>query len=254
MVLRPVDGDRRSVQILGRMRDSVLALEAAGHRANARGGARTRGSTGPAVTVALCGDWKHQGPCRWPHHTSVGSDEAGALVVRTVVVSEVAEEPTHPTHVEPLRLSSRLARSPADGVGRWTIVREGHELPTTGNRPSGPAGSTTDANADPGQAWRTLRTPCGPPSPAPSSPPSFRPEHRARRSARWHRCGRRADDRQPVAARLRTRRGDRLGRLGRPRLAIPDRGPRTTSSGAHRAARRRRSGHRAPRPRGHTSR
>ena len=47
-------------------------------------------------------------------------------------------------------------------------------------------------------------------------------------------------DRQPVAARLRSRRGDRLGSLGRPRLAIPDRGARAASGGAHRTARRRR--------------
>jgi len=26
-------------------------------------------AVGGAVTVALCGHWEHDGPCRWPHHT-----------------------------------------------------------------------------------------------------------------------------------------------------------------------------------------
>lgn len=25
---------------------------------------------GGAVTRELCGHWEHEGPCRWPHHTS----------------------------------------------------------------------------------------------------------------------------------------------------------------------------------------
>jgi hypothetical protein len=37
---------------------------------------------GGAVTVALCGHWEHDGPCRWPHHTT--SATAGDEVVTTV--------------------------------------------------------------------------------------------------------------------------------------------------------------------------
>ncbi len=29
---------------------------------------------GGAVTVALCGHWEHEGPCRWPHHTETSAD------------------------------------------------------------------------------------------------------------------------------------------------------------------------------------
>lgn len=94
-----------------------------------------QGAPGAAVTVALCGDWEHQGPCRWPHHTSVGSDEAGALIVRTVFVSEVAEEPT-------IRHAIRSAyrRGSLDGpkgVSRWTVVREGPSSPDGGEQAIG---------------------------------------------------------------------------------------------------------------------
>ena len=30
---------------------------------------------GAAVTVALCGHWEHDGPCRWPHLTTTESTE-----------------------------------------------------------------------------------------------------------------------------------------------------------------------------------
>jgi hypothetical protein len=26
---------------------------------------------GGAVTVGLCGQWDHEGPCRWPHHSRI---------------------------------------------------------------------------------------------------------------------------------------------------------------------------------------
>jgi hypothetical protein len=28
-------------------------------------------AVGAAVTVALCGDWRHTGPCRWPHNNAL---------------------------------------------------------------------------------------------------------------------------------------------------------------------------------------
>jgi hypothetical protein len=37
---------------------------------------------GGGVTVALCGHWEHDGPCRWEHFTS--SDIVDAAVVVTV--------------------------------------------------------------------------------------------------------------------------------------------------------------------------
>jgi len=32
---------------------------------------------GGAVTVGLCGHWDHDGPCRWPHLSSISVDEKG---------------------------------------------------------------------------------------------------------------------------------------------------------------------------------
>ena len=29
---------------------------------------------GGAITVALCGHWEHEGPCRWPHFSAMTSD------------------------------------------------------------------------------------------------------------------------------------------------------------------------------------
>jgi hypothetical protein len=37
---------------------------------------------GGAVTVALCGHWEHDGPCRWEHYTDSAVD--GDEVVATV--------------------------------------------------------------------------------------------------------------------------------------------------------------------------
>ena len=38
---------------------------------------------GGAVTVALCGSWNHEGPCRWPHHSAIDG-AAGSVRLRTV--------------------------------------------------------------------------------------------------------------------------------------------------------------------------
>jgi hypothetical protein len=48
---------------------------------------------GGAVTVALCGHWDHEGPCRWPHNNRIDTSEATARL-RTVVVAddETAED------------------------------------------------------------------------------------------------------------------------------------------------------------------
>jgi hypothetical protein len=40
---------------------------------------------GGEVTVALCGHWEHDGPCRWPHNNRIDSGSAPARL-RTVVI------------------------------------------------------------------------------------------------------------------------------------------------------------------------
>lgn len=46
-------------------------------------------AVGGAVTVALCGHWEHEGPCRWPHN----NEHAQCLCFRTLFVCEPEEEP-----------------------------------------------------------------------------------------------------------------------------------------------------------------
>jgi hypothetical protein len=45
---------------------------------------------GGAVTVALCGHWEHDGPCRWPHYSELDTDDAPARL-RTVFACAPAE-------------------------------------------------------------------------------------------------------------------------------------------------------------------
>jgi hypothetical protein len=51
-------------------------------------GGTDRAAVGAAVTVALCGHWEHEPPCRWPHNNELG--EGGTF--RTLFVAPDAEE------------------------------------------------------------------------------------------------------------------------------------------------------------------
>ena len=57
--------------------DAVLEMEP---------GTDTR-APGGAVTVALCGAWDHDGPCRWPHYSEIDTGSVPARL-RTVVVTD----------------------------------------------------------------------------------------------------------------------------------------------------------------------
>lgn len=46
---------------------------------------------GAAVTVALCGHWEHEGPCRWPHNNAIDADHVPARF-RTLFVADAIEE------------------------------------------------------------------------------------------------------------------------------------------------------------------
>ena len=49
---------------------------------------------GGVVTVALCGHWEHDAPCRWPHHTTSSQDpeEAGSWLATVQFDAEASEE------------------------------------------------------------------------------------------------------------------------------------------------------------------
>jgi hypothetical protein len=48
---------------------------------------------GAAVTVALCGDWEHTGPCRWPHNNAIVANSVPARF-RTLFVANGSDEQT----------------------------------------------------------------------------------------------------------------------------------------------------------------
>ena len=69
---------------------------------------------GGAVTVALCGHWEHDGPCRWPHNSAIDSTALPARF-RTVFVcrDESAAEVRN-------RIESALRSAKG-----WTVISSG---------------------------------------------------------------------------------------------------------------------------------
>jgi hypothetical protein len=66
---------------------------------------------GGAVTVALCGSWDHEGPCRWPHNNEIDADGSQARF-RTVFAAVPPEED---------EVRARIEEALTDDP-RWTIV------------------------------------------------------------------------------------------------------------------------------------
>jgi hypothetical protein len=65
---------------------------------------------GAMVTVALCGHWEHDGPCRWPHNSRI-DDSADPARLRTVAIVEDDER-------------AEVLRRMEDGLradDRWTV-------------------------------------------------------------------------------------------------------------------------------------
>ena len=67
-------------------------------------------AVGAQVTVALCGHWEHEGPCRWPHN----NDFAGG-VFRTLFVAPPADEAEVRGRIE----------DALRGDERWSVVSSG---------------------------------------------------------------------------------------------------------------------------------
>jgi len=63
-------------------------------------------AVGAAVTVALCGHWKHDGPCRWPHNNAICPGPE-LVTFRTLFVAEPQEEEIVRTRVEAALRASR---------------------------------------------------------------------------------------------------------------------------------------------------
>jgi hypothetical protein len=94
--------------------DAVLALDPGGDER----------APGGAITVALCGSWSHEPPCRLaPHHT--GARRNGAEVrLRVLFAAAPADEPRVRTLVE--EALSRGEGEDPDGVRTtWRLLRAG---------------------------------------------------------------------------------------------------------------------------------
>jgi hypothetical protein len=80
---------------------------------------------GAAVTVGLCGHWQHEGPCRWPHHSSV--ERSGQmLVIRVVFVADPADEQDVRQRIDrALRLGTLDGPT---GTSRWAPLHTGSSV------------------------------------------------------------------------------------------------------------------------------
>ncbi len=77
-------------------------------------------AVGAAVTVALCGHWEHEPPCRWPHNNEFDGNDG----FRTLYVAPTGEE---------AEVHGRIAAALADGPG-WQVLRAGARDVAPGER------------------------------------------------------------------------------------------------------------------------
>ena len=76
---------------------------------------------GAAVTVALCGHWEHEGPCRWPHHTEATTRADGVTHVRTVVTLADRDEADVRRRFRAALAAEELT-GPDGRVSRWRLL------------------------------------------------------------------------------------------------------------------------------------
>ena len=75
---------------------------------------------GAAVTVALCGHWEHEGPCRWPHLTTTNAD-ARSIVVTVAFTCPDGERADVEARIA-RALRSGLLAGPDEKVTKWRVV------------------------------------------------------------------------------------------------------------------------------------
>jgi len=84
-------------------------------------------AVGAAVMVELCGEWEHEGPCRWPHSDEIRPGPELATF-RTLVVAEASEEQiVRGRMVAALRGSGESQAASVRAPGRPTRAGAGHE-------------------------------------------------------------------------------------------------------------------------------
>jgi pyrimidine deaminase RibD-like protein len=66
-------------------------------------------AVGAMVTVALCGHWEHDGPCRWPHHNQIDGTR-----FRTIFIATPEDEPE----------VRRRIRAALQGHSGWRVLSD----------------------------------------------------------------------------------------------------------------------------------
>ena len=75
---------------------------------------------GGAVTVALCGHWDHEGPCRWPHFSAITPDTSGHH--RLVVEFNTPEDELEMVRAKiDAAISHGQLTGPDGAVSKWAI-------------------------------------------------------------------------------------------------------------------------------------
>jgi hypothetical protein len=106
---------------------------------------------GAAVTIELCGHWRHDGSCRWPHRTVVTSQVGRELSLRVLHAASPSE-----AHEVRSRIAAGFHRGeltgPDGGVHRWHVLREGISHPLEGEVSLVDELARLAASGDPGSA------------------------------------------------------------------------------------------------------
>ena len=85
------------------------------------------GAPGAAVTAALCGHWKHDGPCRWPHHNGISAGPDDTTTIRVVFAADETDEPEVRRRISEALATGSLEAP--EGSARWTVQTEGPATP-----------------------------------------------------------------------------------------------------------------------------
>jgi hypothetical protein len=79
---------------------------------------------GGAVTAALCGQWEHDGPCRWPHYSEIDTDATPTHLCTVFACRDDEVDDVHATidaavrHADEWSVTSSARRDPVgDEVG-----------------------------------------------------------------------------------------------------------------------------------------
>ena len=76
---------------------------------------------GAAITVGLCGHWDHEGPCRWPHHSTVTHLQADDFRLTVDVTCKVHERSQVLDRLRQAILGGELV-GPDGRLTRWKLL------------------------------------------------------------------------------------------------------------------------------------